>query len=304
MHCNKCNKKAITFIRYNGLYLCKDHFMEFFEKRVKKEIRKQGLPKGVIAVALSGGKDSSVACYMLWKIVHKHRDRQIIAITVDEGIKGYRDKTIKIAKKFCKEYGIEHHIISLKDEIGLTLDEISKIRGELAECTYCGVFRRYCLNKVAREINAKALALGHNLDDVAQTILMNFIRNDLERMARMAPHKKVQPGYIPRILPLRSVPEKEVTLYAYLKGFDVSEDECPYAIRAMRLLYREFLLQLEEKHPGSRHSILKSYLELEDCLEKKFPPAKLKPCKICQHPSSMPICMACQLKEKLKNAMK
>ena len=302
MHCSKCHRKAITFIRYNGMFLCREHFIEFFERRVKKEIRKQGLPKGTIAVALSGGKDSSVACYMLWKILKNHKERKLIAITVDEGIKGYRDKTIDIAKKLCNELQIEHYIISFKDEIGLTLDEISKIRGELAECTYCGVFRRYCLNKLAKEKGAKVIALGHNLDDVSQTILMNFIRNDLERMARMAPHKKIQPGYIPRIVPLRTVPEKEVTLYAYLKGFDVSEDECPYAIRAMRLLYREFLLQLEEKHPGSRHSILKSYLELEECLHEKFPPAKLQPCKVCNQPSSMPICMACQLKEKLRKA--
>lgn len=300
MKCSKCNKKAVTFIRYNGQYLCKPHFMEFVERKVKKEIRKQGLPKGNIAVALSGGKDSIVACYMLWKILRHHKDRKLIAITVDEGIKGYRDKTIRIAKKFCNEQDIEHYIISFKDEIGMTLDEISKIRQELTECTYCGVFRRYCLNKLAMATKTKAIAMGHNLDDVSQTILMNFVRNDLERMARMAPHKKVQPGLIPRILPLRSVPEKETTLYAYLKGFEISEDECPYAIRAMRGLYRDIIINLEEKHPGARYSILKSYLELEECLEKMFPPAKLKPCKICKQPSSMPICMACQLKEKLK----
>ncbi len=300
MQCSKCSKEAITFIRYNGTYLCRQHFIEFVEKRVRKEIRKQGLPKGNIAVALSGGKDSLVACYLLWKITHKDTTRHIHAITVDEGITGYRDKTIEIAKKFCNEYDIPHHIISFKDEIGFTLDEISRVRKELAECTYCGVFRRYCLNKVAMEIDAKVMAMGHNLDDVAQTILMNFVRSDIERMARMAPHKKVQPGLIPRILPLRTIPEKETTLYAYIKGFDVSEDECPYAIRAMRGVYRDFIMQLEEKHPGSRHSILKSFLEIEDCLRQKYPPANLKPCEICGQPSSEPICMACQLKKKIK----
>ncbi|RLF47150.1 MAG: TIGR00269 family protein [Thermoplasmata archaeon] len=300
MHCSKCSKEAITFIRYNGTYLCRQHFIEFVEKRVRKEIRKQGLPKGNIAVALSGGKDSIVACYLLWKIIHKDKSRNIYAITVDEGIAGYRNATIKIAKKFCNEYSIPHHIISFKEEIGFTLDEVSKVRGELAECTYCGVWRRYCLNKVAIEIDAKAIAMGHNLDDVAQTILMNFVRGDVERMARMAPHKRIQPGLIPRILPLRTIPEKETTLYAYIKGFDVSEDECPYALRAMRGIYRDFIMQLEEQHPGSRHSILKSFLEIEDCLREKYEAAKLKPCKLCSQPSSEAICMACQLREKIK----
>ncbi|RLF44350.1 MAG: tRNA lysidine(34) synthetase TilS, partial [Thermoplasmata archaeon] len=75
MQCSKCSKEAITFIRYNGTYLCRQHFIEFVEKRVRKEIRKQGLPKGNIAVALSGGKDSLVACYLLWKITHKDTTR-------------------------------------------------------------------------------------------------------------------------------------------------------------------------------------------------------------------------------------
>ncbi|MCD6447891.1 MAG: TIGR00269 family protein [Thermoplasmata archaeon] len=300
MQCSKCGNEAVTFIRYNGTYLCRQHFIEFVEKRVRKEIRKQSLPKGVIAVALSGGKDSIVACYMLWKIAKKDRSREIHAITVDEGIAGYRDATIKIAKKFCEEHEIPHHIISFKEEFGFTLDEVSVKRGELAECTYCGVWRRHCLNKVAKEINAKAIAMGHNLDDVAQTILMNFVRGDMERMARMAPHKKIQPGLIPRILPLRTIPEKETTLYAYLKGFEVSEDECPYAIRAMRGIYRDFIMQLEEKHPGSRHSILKSFLEIEDCLHEKYEAAKLNPCIKCGQPSSEPVCMACQLREKIK----
>jgi len=300
MKCNKCDREAVTFIRYNGTYLCKQHFMEFVEKRFKREVRKQRLPHGILAVALSGGKDSIVATYLMNRITEKDDSREVHAITVDEGIKGYRDKTIKIARKFCDEYDIPHHIISFKDEYGFTLDEMSVLRGELAECTYCGVFRRQCINKVAKNLNAKVIAMGHNLDDVSQTILMNFVRSDVERMARMAPHKKVQKGLIPRILPLRSIPEKEITLYAYLKGFEISEDECPYAVRALRGEYRDFIMKLEERHPGSRHSILKSFLEIEDCLREKYPPASLKPCKLCGQPSSEEICMACQLIKKIR----
>lgn len=300
MQCSKCGRKAVTYIRYNGKYLCKHHFMEFVERRVKKEIRKQGLPKGTIAVALSGGKDSSIVAYILNKILREHRERKLIAITVDEGIKGYRNETIKIAKKFCNEHEIEHHIVSFKETLGFTMDEISKKRGNMAECTYCGVFRRYVLNRAARQMHVKAIALGHNLDDVAQTILMNFVRNDLRRMARMAPHRHIQANLIPRILPLIEVPEKETMLYALLKNFEIYEEACPYSIRAMRREYQNILFMLEEKHPGTRHAILKSYRGMEDCLAAKFPPAKLQPCRICGEPSSMPVCMACQLREKLK----
>jgi len=300
MKCSKCSNEAITFIRYNGTWLCREHFINFVEKRVKREVRKQPFPRGKIAVALSGGKDSLVAAYLMHKITEKDESREVNAITVDEGISGYRDKTIRIAEKFCNEYGIPHHIISFKEEYGFTLDEVSKVRGELAECTYCGVFRRQCINKVAERIGAGVIAMGHNLDDVSQTILMNFVRSDIERMARMAPHKKVQPGLIPRILPLRSIPEKEVTLYAYLMGFEISEDECPYAVRAFRGVYRDFIMELEKHHPGSRHSILKSFLQMEDCIREKYPPAQLKACIKCGQPTSENICMACQLRDKVE----
>ncbi|MEM2935487.1 MAG: hypothetical protein QXF32_03895 [Candidatus Thermoplasmatota archaeon] len=59
-------------------------------------------------------------------------------------------------------------------------------------------------------------------------------------------------------------------------------------------------MQLEAGHPGTRHSILKSYYEIEPFLSEKYKPAKLKKCKLCSMPSSQEICMVCQLKEKLK----
>ena len=62
MRCDLCGKDAVTFLKYNGSHLCGLHFMEFFERRVKKEIRKEvSLYKGdTVAVAVSGGKDSMV----------------------------------------------------------------------------------------------------------------------------------------------------------------------------------------------------------------------------------------------------
>ncbi len=302
MKCSKCGKEAVTFIRYNGTYLCREHFIEYVERRVRKDVRKQGINKGVVAVALSGGKDSLTALYIMNDIIKDHRDKELHAITVDEGIEGYRPKTIEVARKHCDELGVQHHVISFKDTLGYTLDEISKMRGELGECTYCGVFRRLCLNKKGREINAKTMVMGHNLDDVAQSILMNFANNDMERMARFAPHKKVQEGLIPRILPLREIPEKETALYALLRGIDVLEDECPYAVRASRGTFRDIVAKLENDYPGTRHSILNSYLAIDDCLQQKYPPSNLKPCERCGEPTSQRICRACMLREKIEKA--
>ncbi|MEA2054725.1 MAG: TIGR00269 family protein [Candidatus Thermoplasmatota archaeon] len=300
MKCSKCGNEAVTFIRYNGTHLCREHFIEYVEKRVRKDTRKQDIRKGIVAVALSGGKDSLTALYTMNDIIRKHRNKELHAITVDEGIAGYRQKTIKVAQKHCERLGVEHHIISFEETIGYAVDEISYMREDLGECTYCGVFRRMCLNKKGREINAKSIVMGHNLDDVAQSVLMNFVNNDMERMARFAPHRKVQPGLIPRILPLRVIPEKETTLYALLKGIDVIEDKCPYSVRASRGTFRDIIARLEHEYPGTRHSVLNSYLTIANYLQEQYPPAKLNPCLKCREPTSQKICRACILREKLE----
>jgi uncharacterized protein (TIGR00269 family) len=300
--CSKCSKPSITFIRYNGTHLCKEHFIEYFEKRVKKELKKQGKTKANsrIGVALSGGKDSTVALFILNKIFSKRRDIEIFAVSVDEGIKGYRPPSLKVAINNCKRLGIEHHIISFKETVDLTLDEIAERNTNLGECTYCGVFRRLCLNKKAKELNLNKLATGHNLDDFSQSILMNFVNGDIEKLARLGPHIKVQPGLIPRILPLRVIPEKEVMLYALLNNIEFYDGICPYSISALRGKFRDILDELEYTNPGTRHSIVRSYDAIKDLLLEKYPPAKLNRCKICGEPTSQDICKACLLLKKLK----
>lgn len=299
--CSKCNKSSVTFIRYNGTHLCKNHFIEYFERRVKKDIKKQGknIKNIKIGVALSGGKDSTVALYLINDIFYKRTGSEIFAITIDEGIKGYRPESIKIASNNCKKLKIKHFIISFKETIGLTLDDIAAKEKELAECSYCGVFRRLCLNKKARELGVNKLVTGHNLDDMSQSILMNFVNCDMQKLSRLGPHLKIQPGLIPRMLPIRTIPEKEVALYAILKNIKYHDGECPYAVNALRGDFKEVIDNLEYKHPGTRHSILNSYDVIKNMLITKYPPAELNKCEKCGEPTSQNICKACILKNRI-----
>ena len=300
--CDKCGKSAVTFIRYSGMHLCKKHLSEFFERRVKKEIGKQ-ITMGkneIIAVAVSGGKDSIVALHILQKILGKRKDLKINAITVDEGISGYRPKSIIIARKNCKALGITHHIIGFKDIIGFTMDEISRFPIKTTPCSYCGVFRRKCLNLKAKEIGATKLATGLNLDDTAQSIIMNFMRGDVEKLARLGPHKRIQDGLVPRIQPLKYIPEKETYLYAMLNDIEFYDGECPYSERALRGKFREILNNLEKDIPGTRHAILQSNDQIADALAESFPPAKLKNCMECGEPTLNKICKSCTMIKDLK----
>ncbi len=301
IRCTKCEKHAITFIRYSGMHLCNKHFIEFVEQRVKKDITKQGKTNNdtIFGIALSGGKDSSVVLHLMNEIFSKRPNVTLYAITVDEGISGYRDKSLPIAQKNCKKLGIEHFILSFEDAIGRTMDEIASRHDELGECSYCGVFRRFCLNIKTKELGVNKLVTGHNLDDMAQSILMNFTNGDMQKLARLGPHARIQPGLVPRLLPLRTIPENESMLYAIVKNIEFHNAECPYSMRALRGNFREIINNLEDNTPGTRHSILNSYESIKKLLLEQYPAIKLNICQKCGEPTSQQICKTCLLKKRI-----
>lgn len=299
-------------LRYAGTHLCRDHFLRFFDERAKKEVAKQGrLPEGTIAVALSGGKDSVSALHFMRRLIDGRPGVRLAAITVDEGIAGYRDSALDICRRVTDEWDIPWHLVRTKDLAGYAIDEYaagtSGAKGETLPvaprpaCGACGVFRRAGMNRLARDIGASAVVTGHNLDDQAQTVLMNTLRGDLERAARLAPHTAADaahhPGLVPRILPFKGIPEKEVLLYAVLHGLPLHhEAECPYAARSHRFLLRDMLVKLEEHSPGTRHALVKGAERLKPILQAALPAMSVASCPECGEPTSGEVCVACTMK--------
>lgn len=284
------------FARYSGEHLCAEHFLAFVERRFRRELRQQGpFKRGRLAVALSGGKDSVVTLRLMHETFRENREIEVVAATIDEGIASYRPPSIEIAAEHCKELGIEHVVLSYEQTSGVTMDKVVVHPARVhMPCAYCGVMRRKNLNEAARRLGATHLATGHNLDDVSQTILMNHLKGDTDRLAKMGPHRAedVQEGLVPRILPLRSIPEREVALYAILRGWRYHDGECPYAQDATRGRYRDLLLQLEEETPGTRHALLAGYDRLRPLLKSE---KALRACGSCGEPSSGATCRACAL---------
>lgn len=301
MQCSKCDAPAITLIRYSGQHLCDPHFREFVERRVKRELHRQVELRGGerIAVGLSGGKDSSTTTVLLHDILSPRRDIELVAITVDEGIASYRPEGIAFAQALCRDLGVEHRIIRYEDIVGWRMDDVVAADPDAIPCSYCGVFRRNALNLAAREVHADSVATGLNLDDTAQSILMNVARGDVERLARLGPHDRVQPGLVPRLQPLRTIPDKEVYLYAMLRGIKFHDGTCPYAERAQRGRFRDIVNRLEADSPGTRHAIVRGYDRLRPAIAEHFLPATLDECVACGEPTAGLLCKACELKAKL-----
>lgn len=300
---NCCNEKPVIEL-YSGERLCKSHFTDYFENKILKTISQFDLigKEENLGVALSGGKDSLTVLHILNKLSQQNLKIKINAIAIDEGIQGYRDKTLEKAKKFCQKNNINLHIFSYKEEFGLTLDEMLKIL-EVKPCTICGIFRRYLLNKRSRELKLTKLVTGHNLDDECQSILMNQLKNNVQASARLGPKVGLVPDkkFVQRIKPLYLCTEKEVTTYAFINGLLDEFVECPNVIQSFRAQVRDMLNDLEQKFPGTKYSIVNSFLQILPLLKQQFKDGAIKVCTKCNEPSANDVCNACVYLEKLKN---
>ncbi len=248
-----------------------------------------------IAVGLSGGKDSLNMLHILSEIEEEYPKAELIALSIDEGIGGYRDEALDYARKACRTLGVEHLTLSFKELYGLTLDEMVErtAGGELKPCSYCGVLRRRALNVAAMRVGADRLATAHTLDDMAQTALLNLMRGDLRLLASSHPSGRSLPGFVRRVKPYCEVPERESALLSHLKGIAFQSFPCPYAERGMRSDIRRFLNQMEARRPGTLYIIYRTSIELASRPIRN--PETLRVCSSCGEPTSGGLCRACQL---------
>jgi uncharacterized protein (TIGR00269 family) len=306
--CAVCKRRDAFFFRpYSGEKLCKKCFTESIEAKVRGTITKYGMFSfdDRIAVAVSGGKDSTSLLHILAKTERAHPKSSLVAVTVDEGIKGYRDEALAIAAANCKTLGIEHQVVSFKELYGFTLDEIiarAQVKGEreLTACAYCGVLRRRALNVAARRVCADKVATAHTLDDEVQTSLMNIFRGDITRLAKEKPvTDEVHPRLVRKVKPFCEIPEKESTLYAYVKKIKFQDTPCPYASEALRNDIRTMLNRMEEKRPGTKFTVFKSIERIRPALDELVKKDEFRECSECGEPASAGLCRACELLRQL-----
>lgn len=290
-------------------YLQKDEFNANIKERVMGLIKEWNLIQEgeLIALALSGGKDSVLTLHMLHEL-QTELDFEMVAIAVDEGIEGYRSHGMEAAQKNADLLGVKLITKSFKEEAGFTLDEVYSFFK--SACMPCGVFRRNILNKTAYDLGASKIATGHNLDDEIQSFLMSFARADLVKFSKFGPKLDIiHPQLIPRIKPLWNIPEKEVGIWAVLNDIEVHFDECPYSNLSLRAKTKDFLNRAESREPGTKKAILdsftKTFLEKNphksDISKKSL--SNLSGCQRCGEPSSGVICKACEMKDIIKNNM-
>lgn len=304
--CTMCKRRDAIYMRpYSGERLCGRCFCRSIEDKARATIAKYDMLRfdDRIAIGVSGGKDSMALLNILVKLEKSFPRAELTALTVDEGIRGYRDEALKIAKRECRQLGVEHVVVSFEQMFGCGLDElVEKLREKrpdssgLTPCAYCGVLRRRALNSTARDIGASKLATAHNLDDETQTVLLNIVHGDPLRIGRARPvSSSVDSSFVCRIKPFCEVLERETTMYAYLKKIEFQGIPCPYASAALRNDVRSMLNRMEEKHPGLKYTVYRSAEKLWSSIESADKAEKPKNCRICGEPTVNEVCQPCMM---------
>lgn len=297
--CSICTKPAVARLTFPDRLLCADHFRMDCEERVKSAIMTMIAPGDRIAVGLSGGKDSTALLLILTEILDTPGDVSLTAITIDEGINGYREETRAAAKSLTRQLGINQIEITFSELYGHDLDVMLTGR-ENEACTVCGVLRRRALLEGARRAGATKIATGHNLDDESQSVLMNVLRGDLPRLV-MDTASGYPDCFIPRIKPLSPLSEKEIVIYLMVRGAFPDLPECPYAHTALRGEVREMIAELELHHPGTKMNLVTARDRIRelfggDCATDALPGSGLVTwCRRCGEVCSGDICSVCRV---------
>ena len=301
MQCDKCQNTAVYTRKYSGESLCSECFSNSILRKAAKTISKYNMIKNndLVCVGVSGGKDSLVLLDTLKKMSQSHNFK-IIAVTIDEGIPGYRDEALDIVKEFCTRLDVEFKTYSYKDLFDLTLSESLELRDDekTSSCSICGTFRRRALDHAAKEIGANVIATGHNLDDTLQTFLINTLSGDIKKIGWMNPENEGKE--LRKIKPLSEIYESEIVFYAFTNNLPFQSEPCPHMNEGIRTEIREFLNSLEDHRSGIKNNMYHSILKISNIVKAADKKEKQN-CQICGNECSGTICSVCNMLSNLKN---
>lgn len=300
--CSKCQKEESLYYRaHSGEYLCKKCFLRSIESKAAKTISKYSMIEygDKVAVGVSGGKDSLSLLYILKMLFDQHPNNgnELVAVTVDEGIKGYREESLQIVKDFCTQLRIESKILSYQSLFGIDMDQaiIQRSSKKKSSCSMCGTFRRRAIDIAAETVEADIVATAHNMDDQLQTFMINLLAGDVERIGWIYPEpvQYTQTG-MKKVKPFVEIYEYEIAFYALQRDIPFQSEECPYMHESIRTDLREFFNRLEKDHPGIKYNAYTSMTKISKVLRSNMPPPETKKCSRCGRVSTGDICSVCK----------
>ncbi len=200
----------------------------------------------VIAVGISGGKDSLSLLYALNGLQRFYPRRfSLQAVTVDLG---FPDMDFSPVEALCAGLGVPYQIV--RTDIA---EIIFETRKEANPCSLCAKMRKGALNEAVKKTGCNKVAYAHHKDDVAETFLMSLIYEG--RMHCFSPVTYLDRMDLTVIRPLLYVPEKDVIGFRNLYQLPVVKSACPADGNTRREYVKDLLRQLNEENPGVKERI-------------------------------------------------
>ncbi len=202
-----------------------------------------------IAVGLSGGKDSLSLLWILnERLARAPIDYQVVAIYIDPG---FGADCAEALEQYCQAAGYPLRIE--KTDFG--------IRGHSPEnrenpCFLCSRLRRKRLFEVARDLGCHKLALGHNKDDIIETLFLNICYSG--EISTMVPSQSFFKGLFTIIRPLAFADENLIRRFAREQNLPVVNNTCPSASRSKRQEVKEMLQNLYRSNRKIKGNIFHS----------------------------------------------
>lgn len=226
------------------------------EKRFSKGVVEYGLIEDgdKILVGLSGGKDSLALVELLAKRtrIYKPRFSVVVAHVVMKNIPYQSD--ITYLKEYVELWGLP--FVLYETEFDASTDT------RKSPCFLCSWNRRKALFTIAKEHGCNKIALGHHMDDILETLLMNITFQGA--FSSMPPCLVMKKFDMTIIRPMCLVHESDLAALAQLRGYRKQVKNCPYEEQSHRSDMKEVLRQLEAMNPEARYSLWGSMTNVQE----------------------------------------
>jgi tRNA 2-thiocytidine biosynthesis protein TtcA len=207
-----------------------------------------------VMVCVSGGKDSYALLDVLLLLARKSPVRySLIAVNVDQGWPGYQTEVIEA---HLRDRGVEHRMVRAHEIAGIVERVLRPEETGATPCSLCSRLRRGVIYGLADELGATKIALGHHLDDLAETLLLNLFYSGSLRS--MPPKLTSDDGKHVVIRPLAYVEERDLVAYAEERRYPTVRCSCPTCglPDQQRQVVKRMLSSLESEHAGLKTQML------------------------------------------------
>lgn len=241
-----------------------EKMMRRIEKRFSKGVVEYGLIEDgdKILIGLSGGKDSLALVELLAKRARVFKPKfSVVAVHVVMKNIPYQSD-VQYLKEYVESFGVS--FVLYETEFDASTDS------RKSPCFLCSWNRRKALFTVAKEYGCNKIALGHHMDDILETLLMNITYQGA--FSSMPPRLVMNKFDMVIIRPMCLIHESDLIEMAQVRGYRKQVKNCPFESQSSRSTMKGILKQLEAMNPEARYSLWGSMTNVQE----ELLPVKLK----------------------------